>query len=131
VQHHSTLWGDLFIVSDDRTRRWHDTNIITSVRLKDRVPVLPHTMTYKNNNRRFGDHINQSTYPHLYLTVTKYNMFSGGQRQTTTLHYVISTMWETKPRTTPQKISRLLVGPEQVTRPETLQAIRWWWWWCD
>jgi len=43
-------------------------------------------------------------------------------------------MWERKPRKTPQKISRLLMGPEQVTRPKTLQAIfrwRWrWWWWC-
>jgi hypothetical protein len=32
-------------------------------------------------------------------------------------------MWEMKPRMTPQKTSRLLMGPEQVTRPKTLQAI--------
>jgi hypothetical protein len=31
-------------------------------------------------------------------------------------------MWETKPRMTPQKTSRVLMGPEQVTRPKTLQA---------
>ena len=37
-------------------------------------------------------------------------------------NYEISTMWETKPRTTPQKTSRLLMGLEQVTRPKTLQA---------
>jgi len=43
-------------------------------------------------------------------------------RQTATLNYEISTVWETKPRTTPQKNSRLLMGPEQVTRPKTLQA---------
>jgi len=43
-------------------------------------------------------------------------------RQTATLKYEISTVWETKPRTTPQKNSRLLMGPEQVTRPKTLQA---------
>ena len=30
----------------------------------------------------------------------------------------MSPMWETKPRTTPQKISLLLMGPEQVTRPK-------------
>jgi hypothetical protein len=38
-----------------------------------------------------------------------------GQRQTATLNYEISTIWETKPRTFPQKDSRLLMGPEQVT----------------
>jgi hypothetical protein len=43
-------------------------------------------------------------------------------RQTATLSYEISTMWETKPRTAPQKASRLLMGPEQVARPKTLQA---------
>jgi hypothetical protein len=32
-------------------------------------------------------------------------------------------MWEMKPRTTPQKTSWLLMGPEEVTRPETLEAI--------
>jgi hypothetical protein len=46
-----------------------------------------------------------------------------GQRQTTTPNYVISTMWEVKPRITPQKTSKLLKEPEQVTRPKTLQAI--------
>ena len=66
-----------------------DTNRTTSVRLKERVPVLPHTVTYKNNNCRFGDHINQSTYQHLYFTVTKYMMFSGGQRQTDRLPHLI------------------------------------------
>ena len=44
-------------------------------------------------------------------------------RQTATLNYEKRTMWETKPRTTPQKTSRLLMEPEQVTRSKTLQAI--------
>jgi hypothetical protein len=33
-----------------------------------------------------------------------------------------STTWETQPRMTPQKTSRLLMGLEQVMRPKTLQA---------
>jgi hypothetical protein len=44
-------------------------------------------------------------------------------RQTATLNYEVSTMWETKPRTTPRKTSRLLMGPEQVTRLKTLLAL--------
>ena len=40
--------------------------------------------------------------------------WANGQRQTATPNYEMSTMWETKPRTTPQKTSRLLMGPEQV-----------------
>jgi len=37
-------------------------------------------------------------------------------RQTATLNYEISTVWEMKPRTTTQKkTSRLLMGPELVT----------------
>jgi len=35
----------------------------------------------------------------------------------------LSTMWETKPRMTPLKTSRLLMGTELVTSPKTLQAI--------
>jgi len=46
--------------------------------------------------------------------------------QTTMLNYEISTTWKMKPRTIPQKTSWLLMGTEQVTRPN-LQA-RWWWW---
>jgi hypothetical protein len=46
-----------------------------------------------------------------------------GQRQTATLNYEISAMWETKPKMTHQKTYPLLMGPEQVTRPKTLQAI--------
>ena len=42
-----------------------------------------------------------------------------GQRQTATINYEISTMWETKSRTTPKK---LLMGLEQEMRPITLQA---------
>jgi len=52
-------------------------------------------------------------------------MFGEGtetDRQTATLNYEISTVWETKPRTTSQKTSGLLMGPEQVTRPKTLQT---------
>ena len=44
-------------------------------------------------------------------------------RQAAILNYEISTMWETKTWTTNQKTSRLLMGPEHVTRPETLQAM--------
>jgi hypothetical protein len=44
-------------------------------------------------------------------------------RQTATLNYEISTTWETNQRTTPQKTSRLLMGPGQVTRPKSLQAL--------
>jgi len=40
------------------------------------------------------------------------------QRQTGTLNYEISTMWETKPKMTPRKTSKLLMGLEQVTRSE-------------
>jgi len=49
---------------------------------------------------------------------------ANGQRQTATLNYEKSTMWEKKPRIIPQNTSRILIGPEQVTRPKTLQAIR-------
>jgi len=45
----------------------------------------------------------------------------GRDRLTDTLNYEISTVWETKPRTTPQKTSRM--GTELVTGPETLQAV--------
>ena len=48
---------------------------------------------------------------------------ANGQRQTATLSNEISTMWETESRTTPVETSRLLMGPEQVTRPKTLQAV--------
>ena len=50
-------------------------------------------------------------------------MFGDGQRQTDALNYEISTMRESKPRTTPQETSYLLVGMELATRPETLQAL--------
>jgi hypothetical protein len=55
--------------------------------------------------------------------INGYNMFS--EWTSTTLYYEISTSWETKSRMTPHKTSRLLMGLEQVMRPETLQAI-WW-----
>ena len=42
-------------------------------------------------------------------------------RQTATLNYEISTMWETELTTTPQKTSGLLMRPGQVTNPKTLQ----------
>lgn len=41
---------------------------------------------------------------------------------------LISTTWATKPRTTPQNTSRLLLGLELVTRLKTLQDM-WCWWW--
>jgi hypothetical protein len=40
-------------------------------------------------------------------------------RQTATLNCEIWTVWETKPRTTPQRNSGLSVGPEHVTRHKT------------
>ena len=58
--------------------------------------------------------------------INGYNVFgewTETNRQTATLNYEKRTMWETKPRTTPQKTSRLLMEPEQVTRSKTLQAI--------
>jgi len=48
-------------------------------------------------------------------------------RQTAIFNCEISTLWETNPRTTPQRNSGLLMGPEQGTRYKTLQSI-WWWW---
>ena len=45
--------------------------------------------------------------------------------QTAILNYAVSTVWETKPRTNPQNNSRVLMGLEEVTRSNTLQAI-WW-----
>jgi hypothetical protein len=47
----------------------------------------------------------------------------GRDRQTATINFEISTVWETKPMTTPQKKFRLVTGPEQVTRPKTMQDI--------
>jgi hypothetical protein len=44
-------------------------------------------------------------------------------RQTATLNCGKSTTWEMKPRMTPQKTSRLLMGPEQVMRPKTLMVM--------
>jgi hypothetical protein len=43
--------------------------------------------------------------------------------QTATLKYEISTMWEMRPRMTPQKTSRLSMELEQITRSKTLQPI--------
>jgi hypothetical protein len=51
--------------------------------------------------------------------INGYNVLSKLSEQTTAL----STMWETKLRTAPQKTSCLLMGPEQVIRPKTLHAI--------
>jgi len=48
---------------------------------------------------------------------------ANGQIQTTLLKDEISTMLETKPRTTHQKTSRLLMGPEHVERPKSLQPV--------
>jgi hypothetical protein len=42
---------------------------------------------------------------------------TNGQRQTTTPNHETATMWETKLRMEPQKTSRLLIRPEQVTKP--------------
>jgi protein gp37 len=43
---------------------------------------------------------------------------ANGQRHTAVLNCEISAVWETKPRTTPHKTYRLLMGrPEEATRP--------------
>ena len=44
-------------------------------------------------------------------------------RQTVTLSYEISTMWETKFKEVASKTSSLLVGPQEVTRAKILQAV--------
>jgi len=46
-----------------------------------------------------------------------------GQRQTDTLNYEISNVWEMKPRTSPEETSGLLMGPEMVTGPKTPHAV--------
>jgi len=51
-----------------------------------------------------------------------YNIF-GEWKETDCHNYEISTMWETKPWTTPQMTSKLLMGPEKVTRSKTLEPI--------
>jgi len=50
-------------------------------------------------------------------------MLANGQRETDKLNYEISAVWETKSGKTPQNTSRLLMGPEQVTGPKSLQII--------
>ena len=47
----------------------------------------------------------------------------GEWAETATFNYGMSTVCETRPKTTPQQTSRLLMRPEQGTRPKTLQAI--------
>jgi hypothetical protein len=58
--------------------------------------------------------------------INNYDMFgewTETDRQTATLNCEISTVWERKPRATPQKTSVLLVGLEQGTRHKTVQVI--------
>jgi hypothetical protein len=43
-------------------------------------------------------------------------------RQTATLNYEMSTVWETKPRTITQNTFGLLMGPEPGERAKTLQV---------
>jgi hypothetical protein len=49
-----------------------------------------------------------------------------GDRQTDRLPHLIlirvSSMWESKPRTIPQKTSRVVVGPAEGTRPKTCKV---------
>jgi hypothetical protein len=44
-------------------------------------------------------------------------MLVNWQRCTDKFNYGISAVWNTKPGTTPQNISRLLMGPEEVAKP--------------
>jgi hypothetical protein len=55
--------------------------------------------------------------------LNEYNMLGECTERDYTLNCEMSTVWERKPRMTSQKTSRLFMGPEQVTRPKTLQAI--------
>jgi len=48
---------------------------------------------------------------------------ASGWQQIATLNYDISTVWETKPRTTPQNTSGPSMGQEQAMGPKTLQVI--------
>jgi hypothetical protein len=50
-------------------------------------------------------------------------MFGEWTAQTITLNYEMSTTLETEPRTKLQTTSSLLMGPETVTRPKSLQAM--------
>jgi hypothetical protein len=43
-------------------------------------------------------------------------------RETATLHFEISAVWDTKPRTTRQKTFRLIMGTEQVTKPKACET---------
>jgi len=75
---------------------------------------------YKSNEDSLSElNINSGAKEQKYMDTT---CSANGQRQTAILNYELSTMWETKPRTTRLKTSRLLMGPELVTRPKTLQA---------
>jgi len=60
---------------------------------------------------------------HRDLTAFVTEMVFVGQTQTARLNYEISTKLEPKPRITPQKTSRPLMGQDQITRSKTLQAI--------
>jgi len=83
------------------------------------------TVKYTWQNNKTNENILSKLKINLRITeINGYKMLGKWTEQTT----AISTMWEMKPRMTPQKTSRLLMGLEQVIRPKTLQAI---WWWYD
>jgi len=50
-----------------------------------------------------------------------FGVWTETDRLTDTLNYEISTVWEMKPRTTPEETSRM--GMELFTGPETPQAV--------
>jgi len=65
-----------------------------------------------------------------YITIRIHNKcVQNSQQLDRDRHYEILSVWEEKPRMTPQKTSRLLMRLDRVTRLKTLQAIWWWWWW--
>ena len=78
------------------------------------------TVKYTWQNNKTNENILSKLKINLRITeINGYKMLGKWTEQTT----AISTMWEMKPRMTPQKTSHLLMGMEQVIRPKTLQAI--------
>ena len=76
-------------------------------------PLLKKFQNYRNKWLQHFRQMDRHRLPHL---IMKYQPCGKGSQKTL------------------QKISMLLMGPKEVTRPETLQAIfwlwLWWWWWC-
>jgi hypothetical protein len=77
--------------------------MIEDILLELKINPVSRELTLHNKCVHFGDRTETEILPHL---IMKY----------------VSTMGELKPRWTPLKTHRLLVGPEQFARPKTLQT---------